>query len=250
MARRVKTAVTWTQVHRLASKAEVLLLAEGDPPRALVAETCRIGRDKSTGAFLCAIQQCLPALMRAAERTRGLHRLAVTDYLTGAYNRRYFYFRTEQILRRARLGAFRVALLLYDIDNLKRYNDEFGYAVGDEILKETVMLMRETTRARDIVARIGGDEFAMLFWDPQPRLPDSRPPESALVLAERFRQALRGHAFRSLGPGASGALTISGGLASFPRDGGTCRELLRAADRGLKQAKRSGKDGIRLIGRE
>ena len=248
VTRRIGAIVKWTEVDDLTPQMEVLLLAES--PRALVAESYRVGRAKPVGAFLSAVQHCLGALTRAAGRTDHLHRLAVTDYLTGAYNRRYFYFRTERILQRARAEGFRAALLLYDIDNFKQYNDRFGHAVGDEILKETAALMRDTTRAQDVVARIGGDEFAILFWDAQPRTPDSQPPESALVLAERFREALRAHTFGSLGPTASGRLTISGGLASFPRDGDSCRELLRSADRGLRQTKESGKDGIHLVGEE
>ena len=139
-------------------------------------------------------------------------------------------------------------LLLYDIDNFKRYNDTYGHGAGDQILKETAALMRQTTRSQDLVARIGGDEFAVLFWDPHPRSPGSSPPDSAYILADRFRRAVTRHEFPFLGSDATGALTISGGLASFPDDGATCRGLLRAADRGLKKVKETGKNGIRLAG--
>jgi diguanylate cyclase (GGDEF)-like protein len=109
--------------------------------------------------------------------------------------------------------------------------------------------MRRIVREHDIVARIGGDEFAVLFWDRQPpRLAGSKPPESALVLAKRFLAALGKHKFPSLGPEAEGVLTISGGLASFPADGKTCRELLRKADQAIKAVKRTGKKGIRIVG--
>jgi len=203
----------------------------------------------SSEAVLTELQQCVPALIETAKRTGSLHRLAITDHLTGAYNRRYFYHLTDQILLRARQRKFRVTLLLYDIDDFKRYNDTYGHAAGDEILRETAQLMAQITRAHDVVARIGGDEFCVLFWDAEkPRAEGSRPPENAFALADRFRRAVHTHEFPQLGPEARGALTISGGLASFPWDGRTCRELLHRADQALQAAKDSGKNAIHLVG--
>ena len=187
--------------------------------------------------------------MATARRTQSLHRLAITDHLTGAYNRRYFYHATDRILARAGANSFRVTLLLFDIDDFKRYNDAYGHAAGDEILRETTRLIRRTTRSHDVVARIGGDEFAVLFWDPaEPRHPNSKSPDTAYMVAERFRAAVSRHEFPSLGPEARGALTISGGLATFPAGGRTCRELLRTADGALRGVKKTGKNAFRLIG--
>jgi diguanylate cyclase (GGDEF)-like protein len=187
----------------------------------------------------------------SARRTEALHKLAITDHLTGAYNRRHFYHITDHILRQAKASQFRVTLLLYDIDNFKHYNETYGHAAGDEILRDTAMLMKRTSRSHDVVARIGGDEFAVLFWDVEaPRRPQSKPLEDFFMLAERFRLAVSSHSFASLGPEAQGVLTISGGLANFPADGDSCRQLLRAADHALRNIKRSGKNGIQLIGGE
>ena len=184
-----------------------------------------------------------------AQRTVTLHQLATTDHLTGAYNRRYFYHLTEHILKRAKASRFRVTLLLYDIDDFKHYNETYGHAAGDEILRETAALMKRTCRSHDVVARIGGDEFAALFWDVQPpRRPSSQPLQDFWRLAERFRRAVGAHSFASLGPEAKGVLSISGGLANFPADGQTCLELLRAADQALRAVKRTGKNGIRIVG--
>lgn len=229
--------------------------ASVDPSTVLVTMESESGRKlclsrpmlETEAAFARDLQIVASRLERAAQRSSALHRLAVTDDLTGAYNRRYFFHLTEQVLRRG--DKHRVTLLLYDIDNFKQYNDAYGHAVGDEILRETAMLMRRTTRAHDIVARIGGDEFAVLFWDAQPRQAGSKPPESAVVLANRFRQAVSTHRFPSLGPAAVGTLTISGGLASYPKDGRTCADLLRKADEALVEAKRSGKNSIRIVGK-
>lgn len=195
------------------------------------------------------LSRALPGLVQAACRAESLHRIASTDHLTGVYNRRYFCQLTDQILLRATQRRFRVTLLLYDMDNFKRYNDTYGHQAGDEILRETARLMRHTTRRQDIVARIGGDEFAVLFWDAEkPRQPNSRHPESPYVLADRFRRAVLQHEFPLLGPEATGSLTISGGLARFPVDGTTCEELLRRADQALHEAKTLGKNVIHLVG--
>ena len=251
VGRHIGCAVSWTDARELRAGLEPLLLSAEDPPRALVSARPLASLPPESQGFISALRRCLPALLGTAQRAESLHRMAITDPLTGAYNRRYFYHLTDQILLRAVRKESRVTLLLYDIDDFKRYNDTYGYAAGDEILRDAAALMKRITRKHDVVARIGGDEFAVLFWDFQrPRQPDSRPPESAYVLADRFRQSISRHEFPSLGPEAVGILTISGGLARFPGDGRTCRELLRSADQALKQVKRSGKDGIKLVGRE
>jgi diguanylate cyclase (GGDEF)-like protein len=242
------TTVAWVDEPAAGAAAEPVLRLPGQPARVLVPRGGgRIGPAALRRAK--GVQELLGALVDSARRTEALHQLAITDHLTGAYNRRYFYFVTDQILLRARQRRPHVTLLLFDIDNFKRYNDAYGHAAGDEILRQTTEMMRRITREQDIVARIGGDEFAVLFWDDEPRKPDSQPPDTAFALADRFRTMVETHEFPSLGPEAKGVLTISGGLATFPTDGRTCRELLRRADRALKEAKLSGKNGIHLIGR-
>ncbi len=246
LGRRIGAKLSWADAPP--EGCEPLLLAAGDGPRVLVRPADK-PLSAADAAYIAAIQHVLPGLLEVARRTETLHRLAITDHLTGAYNRRYFYHITDQILLRARQQSIRIMLLLYDIDNFKSYNDNFGHAAGDEILRETAKLMKKVSRGQDIVARIGGDEFAVLFWDAdKPRKPGSTPLEAANVLAERFRAAFARHEFPVLGPEAKGTLSISGGLASFPKDGKTCRQLLRSADMALRGAKKSGKNAIRLIG--
>jgi len=243
-------AVEWVGVEQLPPDVEPLLLTAGEAPRVLVARGA-VHPGPAARGFLALVQECLPALHHTARRTEALHRLAITDHLTGAYNRRYFYQRTEEVLDEASREGYRATVLLYDIDDFKRYNDTYGHAAGDEILRDTAALMRRITRSRDIVARIGGDEFAVLFWEgAETRRPDSSPPDSALDLADRFRRAVRAHLFGSLGPDAQGTLSISGGLARFPRDGRTVQQLLRMADGALNEAKASGKNAVLLVGSE
>ena len=244
------TAVEWVGVEGAPPGIAPLLLSAGEAPRVLVPGTA-VRPSKAARGFLGLLQECLPALYHTAHRAETLYRLAITDHLTGAYNRRYFYQRTEEVLAEATREGFRATVLLYDIDDFKRYNDTYGHAAGDEILRDTAALMRRITRSRDIVARIGGDEFAVLFWEgTETRRPDSSPPDSALALADRFRLTVRAHLFPSLGPDARGTLSISGGLASFPDDGRTVQQLLRMADRALQEAKASGKNAVLLVGAE
>jgi GGDEF domain-containing protein len=193
------------------------------------------------------------------ERTiRHLERLATTDDLTGLRNRRYVLEFARQVLEYARRDNGRVTLLVFDIDNFKHYNDTYGHLTGDEILKQAALLMRRCCRPHDVVARIGGDEFAVVFWDDPRRSRDdfgddrrsldAEHPNKVIEVATRFQQALGQAELHHLGPKGEGVLTISGGLASFPRDGETVEELLRRADEALLDAKRSGKNRIYLVG--
>jgi len=169
------------------------------------------------------------------------------DDLTGAWNRRYFDRFLKGILQRAREQRFRVTLLLFDIDDFKRYNDEYGHPAGDEILREAARLMQTVVRRHDVVARIGGDEFGVIFWDAEaPRREQSEHPRSARRAARRFQQAICNHLFPKLSDCAPGTLTISGGLASYPWDGSTPEELMRIADIAALESKRSGKNAITL----
>jgi diguanylate cyclase (GGDEF)-like protein len=239
--------VRWVDAHADA-EGHVLLSTGGDGQRCLLGAVEAGRLAPRVRAYLRNLAGCIEGLFEQARWNESLHRLAITDHLTGAYNRRYFYQVTDQVLGDVADRAARVSLLLYDIDDFKRYNDTYGHAAGDEILRDTARLMRQVTRDHDVVARIGGDEFAVLFRDEAPRVPDSAPPDTARVLAERFLKALREHTFRSLGPEAVGSLTISGGLARYPRDGRTCRDLLTSADAALQRCKNSGKCGVYLVG--
>lgn len=246
IARRVEGDLTWLEADDCPDHAEPLLALPGDPSRVLLGQIDQA--DPHTDTLLNELHALLPRLLPAAERNESLHRLAITDHLTGAYNRRYFYHLAGQILQRANEEHFRASLLLYDIDDFKRYNDEFGHAAGDGILRDTARLIRSITREHDVVARIGGDEFAVLFWDYEPRQPGSEPLNDAWQIADRFRQAVQNHEYESLGPSADGQLSISGGLANFPDHGHTCLELLRQADQALRQAKAGGKNSIGIVG--
>lgn len=192
------------------------------------------------------------------QRLRELERLATEDDLTGLKNRRYVREFCRQILDHAENDNGRVTLLIYDIDDFKHYNDEYGHATGDRILCAAATLMRRCCRAHDVVARIGGDEFAVVFWDdPQRvtvndkaerRLAQVEHPEEPIFIARRFQRELERAEITELGPQGQGNLTISGGLARFPLDADTVEELFEKADMALLESKRSGKNRITLVG--
>jgi diguanylate cyclase (GGDEF)-like protein len=182
-----------------------------------------------------------------AEQQAALRQAAMLDELTGAYNRRYFQRYAQAAIDQAQRDRNTVTILLFDIDDFKRYNDRFGHAAGDEILTETVKLLRSTIRPHDRVCRIGGDEFAVVFYEPQgPRDPGSKPPDTVFQIARRFQEQIRQHRFPKLSGQAPGTLTVSGGLATFPWDGRTIDELLEHADRLAMESKRAGKNAITL----
>jgi len=208
-------------------------------------------------------------ILHLALRDEQLKQLATVDELTGAYNRRYLEYFMRQVITQSAHEQTEATLLLFDIDEFKHYNDTYGHAAGDEILRQATNLTRRCCREHDVVARIGGDEFAVLFWDTG-RQRDIFPhngqgnvttadsqtdaatkSHSAMVMfmSNRFRRMMTTNDFPGLGPEARGVLTVSGGLARFPSDGKSVEELLAQADKALLKAKRSGKNRIYLVGR-
>ncbi len=211
-----------------------------------------------TLGYLCAPESSMPASqlkvhalwlshwLALAEQQKQLREAAFTDALTGAWNRRYFDRYLDSCLSRAAKLRQPVTVLLFDVDDFKRFNDSHGHAVGDEILCATVRLLKTCIRPSDRVCRIGGDEFAVVFYEPDgPREAGSSQPTSIFDIARRFQQRVQTEEFSMLGPKSPGPLAISGGLATFPWDGRTPSELLEAADRLLIESKNAGKNAIR-----
>jgi PleD family two-component response regulator len=194
----------------------------------------------------------------AVVKIKQLEKLATEDDLTGLKNRRYIWEFSRQIMDYTKKKGGMVTLLIFDIDNFKHYNDVYGHPAGDKVLKQAAVLIRRCCRQHDVVGRIGGDEFAVVFWDDPRRKSVDRQaerrsttvnhPKEAIFIAERFRKELENAELHLLGPTGKGILAISGGLASFPRDGSTIEELFQQADKALLEAKRSGKNKIYLVG--
>lgn len=199
------------------------------------------------GARLASAAGWLAAWLRLAEQQSTLREAAFTDPLTGAWNRRYFDRFLSQAIDQARQQRRSVTVLVFDVDDFKRYNDQYGHDAGDEILREIVGLLTSAVRPTDRVCRIGGDEFAVIFHEPDgPREPGSKHPGSIFEIAERFQRQVREHRFPKLSAHAPGPLQISGGLATFPWDGGTPEALLKRADELALSSKRQGKNVITI----
>lgn len=176
-----------------------------------------------------------------------LRKAAFTDSLTGAWNRRYFNRYLDAAIIQARVARQPLSVMLFDIDDFKHYNDAYGHAAGDEILVETVKLLKSVIRPSDRVCRVGGDEFAVIFYEPSgPRDPESKPLESVYQIATRFQKQICTHRFPKLADEAMGILTVSAGLASFPWDGHDSDSLLDRSDQLAIESKASGKNAITL----
>lgn len=191
----------------------------------------------------------LTTTLQAAETRKNLGEMAWRDDLSGLYNRRYFAQSLDRLIVTAAQQRSQLTVMLFDIDNFKRYNDDFGHDTGDALIRELAELLRRSSRADDVVARYGGDEFSVIFWDAEaPRVAGSKHPTEVVALAKRFQATIRSHAFDCLGPNAPGPVTISGGLSCYPWHGTTRETLIRSADQALLSAKRSGKNKMALAG--
>ncbi|MGH7132215.1 MAG: diguanylate cyclase domain-containing protein [Phycisphaerales bacterium] len=200
-----------------------------------------------TQAELMPHAQWLATWLAVGEQQEALKRAALFDDLTGAYNRRYFEGFLREAIERARRERGTVTIMVFDVDDFKRFNDEFGHGAGDEILQQTVALLRSVIRDGDRVCRIGGDEFVVIFHEKGgPREPGSKPPTDVCQIAARFQKQIAAHRFPKLGEGAPGRLSISGGLATFPWDGRTPAELLERADQLALESKRAGKNCLTI----
>jgi diguanylate cyclase (GGDEF)-like protein len=164
------------------------------------------------------------------ERTE---RSAVTDGLTGLYNHAYFLQALRQEVLRSKRHGLKASLLLLDLDDFKRVNDQRGHVEGDRTLMKAAAIIRDAVREIDIAARYGGEEFAVLLPDTS-RL-------GAFVVAERIRTRIHKRFGRKRPP-----VTVSGGLAIFPDDARTPADLIVQADAGLYCAKAAGKNRILL----
>ncbi|MEO7495938.1 MAG: diguanylate cyclase [Massilia sp.] len=166
----------------------------------------------------------------AIERTRmheQLLHLAQHDTLTGLPNRQLFHDRLEGALARARRAGSAFALLYIDLDKFKQVNDRYGHAAGDLLLQEVANRARQCVRAVDTVARIGGDEFVVL-------LESIREPEDAQTLADAILSALA----RPITIGRDQvAASASIGIAIYPLDGKSAKQLLKRADSAMYRCK-------------
>jgi diguanylate cyclase (GGDEF)-like protein/PAS domain S-box-containing protein len=158
--------------------------------------------------------------------------LAFTDGLTGLYNRRYIMEQIEREFIRAQRSKAPLSLIMVDLDELKAINDRFGHHEGDGFLKEVARIVKVNTRASDVAARWGGDEFMLLAPGTNRR--------SASKIAERIRAQVERYKIKL--EGGEVGITVSAGIVSYPAHASVVEELLKKADEAMYNAKRGGKN--------
>jgi diguanylate cyclase (GGDEF)-like protein len=160
--------------------------------------------------------------------------LAYLDGLTGIFNRRFFELRIAEEIERARRHSMSLAVVMTDIDQFKKLNDEFGHLLGDEVLRQVSSLFHQQLRKMDVVCRYGGEEFAILLIQTNA--------QHAMGVAEKLRRMVESWQF----PGVPRMVTISAGVAAFPEHGASRDEIVRAADTALYAAKQAGRNRVLL----
>ena len=163
-----------------------------------------------------------------------IRQLSYLDGLTGIFNRRFFELRILEEIDRARRSGTGMAVIMVDIDQFKKLNDEFGHLLGDEVLRQVSSLFHQQLRKIDVVCRYGGEEFAILLTQTAA--------QHAVSVAEKLRRLVEGWQF----PGVPRTVTLSAGVAAFPDHGTSRDELIRAADTGLYAAKQAGRNQVCL----
>jgi diguanylate cyclase (GGDEF)-like protein len=162
-----------------------------------------------------------------------LEQLSVTDGLTGLFNHRHFWNILDKELARVDRYRGELALILVDLDDFKRVNDQFGHSVGDLLLQSVARILKETVRDTDVVARYGGEEFAILL------------PETDRVgvesVAEKVRESVAAMRFSVPDSDINLRVTVSIGISVFR---GNRREFFNSADKALYQSKAGGKNRV------
>jgi diguanylate cyclase (GGDEF)-like protein len=217
------------------------LNARGHALGALVGLDARPGSEPALSAGVLAGWRALlePAAI-ALENALLLQRaeaLSVTDDLTRLYNSRFLNQSLRRETKRASRGGKPLSVLFIDLDGFKSVNDTYGHLHGSQALVEAAAVIKGSARETDMVARFGGDEFAVV-------LPETTS-EGASAVAERVRARIAEHRFL-VGEGLNVRLTVSVGVATFPDVARSAEELLQAADRAMYHVKGAGKNGTQL----
>lgn len=165
-----------------------------------------------------------------AQTHLSLQQQANTDSLTGLFNRRSFENVLDREFQRADRHGREFSLALVDVNDFKKFNDTFGHQAGDRALAALGESIRRAVRSTDFAARYGGDEIVII-------LPDTKLEKAYQLFSKRIKREIEGEFTKLFGKGF--ALSVTIGLASYPRDGKTARDLVLSADRALLNAKKT-----------
>jgi len=171
--------------------------------------------------------QCLQAKLREQ---------AIRDSLTGLFNRRYLEETVERELAAASRERSALTIILLDLDHFKQFNDKFGHAAGDSVLRSVGILLRGNTRTSDVACRYGGEEFIVVLPGAGLELAHERA-EFLRMIFEQSEITFNGMPLKA---------TLSAGVSAFPAHGSTGEDLIRAADSAMYGAKRSGRNRVLL----
>lgn len=166
--------------------------------------------------------------------------MAITDALTGLYNRHYLNTHLENTVRNALANSKPLSLMIMDMDHFKSVNDTYGHDVGDQVLKQLADIIVKTTRSADLVARFGGEEFVVL-------MPETDEKE-ARDAAERLRKRVESTPFIITHEVGQITKTLSIGVSYLDFMGDSCEALLKRADEALYRAKNGGRNRVEMAG--
>jgi diguanylate cyclase (GGDEF)-like protein len=188
------------------------------------------------------------------QREAKLREMVVKDALTDLYNRRYFFYRLNSEIERAKRYGRTLSLLFLDVDDFKKFNDAHGHLVGDDLLRSLARILRANIRRSDekpsyevdIACRYGGEEFVIILPEAvasqgvvaAERLRNKIEATGAVAVAERIREHVEKAGWEEM------HVTVSIGVASFPEHGDDLEALIKAADDALYLAKRGGKNQV------
>ncbi len=218
-----------------ASRMCIPLLSFGQTLGVLVLDSSQLNAFQSNDVqSLESVADICSNAIQNAHYVDRVKQLAYLDGLTGIFNRRYFEMRIVEEIERARRFDTSMAIIMIDIDQFKRLNDEFGHLLGDEVLRQVSSILHQQLRKFDVVCRYGGEEFAILLSQTNA--------QHAFGIAEKLRRQVETWQF----PGVPRPVTISAGAASYPDHGTTRDDLVKAADAGLYAAKLAGRNRVLL----
>lgn len=167
-----------------------------------------------------------------------LQHKAVTDQLTGCFNKAYFNTSISNEVKKSKISGRPLTLIFFDLDHFKSFNDDYGHDAGDYVLKEMALLIRQNgVRDRDVFARYGGEEFVILL--PQTTL------KQGFEIAQRLRRLLTDHSF--IYGNKQLHVTASVGLADYRKGVNTGKELFKRADKAVYMAKESGRNQVQFF---
>lgn len=244
---RVRLGTGTRALHPRDRDAVALPLAIGAGRHCAIAIAARARLDEPAVTRLAMLAELVsPAYRIALDREDDRHR-AEYDGLTGLLTPRAFRQRLTALLERARLRPVEhLSLLFVDTDRFKRWNDTYGHAAGDALLRELAHLLRAFAASeRDLVARNGGDEFCVVLRETGKA--------DAIERAEALRERIASADLGALRPATAEqpvAITASIGVAAFPADAATASELLERADAAMYHSKATGRDAVAYLGPE